>query len=118
MSKRDLLSILDLTPAEISHVVHRAAQLSDGRKSSALEGKSVALLFEKPSLRTKASFLVGIQQMGGFPFYMGPDEVGLGVREAISDVAKVLSRYVDCIVARVFSHAHLEELACIIPACR
>ncbi len=111
MSKRDLLSILDLTPAEISHVVHRAAQLSDGRKSSALEGKSVALLFEKPSLRTKASFLVGIQQMGGFPFYMGPDEVGLGVREAISDVAKVLSRYVDCIVARVFSHTNLEELA-------
>jgi len=111
MSKRDFLSILDLTPEEISHVVHRAVQLSEGQPSSALSGKSVALLFEKPSLRTKASFLVGIHQMGGYPFYMGPDEVGLGVREAVSDVAKVLSSYVDCIVARVFSHAHLGELA-------
>ena len=111
MSKRDFLSILDLTPEEIGHVVRRAVQLSDGQPSSALVGKSVALLFEKPSLRTKASFLVGIHQMGGYPFYMGPDEVGLGVREAVSDVAKVLSSYVDCIVARVFSHAHLGELA-------
>ena len=111
MSKRDFLSILDLTPEEISHVVHRAVQLSEGQPSSALAGKSVALLFEKPSLRTKASFMVGIHQMGGYPFYMGPDEVGLGVREAISDVAKVLCRYVDCIVARVFSHEHLVELA-------
>ena len=111
MSKRDFLSILDLTPEEISLVVHRAVELSEGQPSSALAGKNVALLFEKPSLRTKASFLVGIHQMGGYPFYMGPDEVGLGVREAVSDVAKVLSSYVDCIVARVFSHEHLEELA-------
>ena len=111
MSKRDFLSILDLTPQEISQVVNRGVRLSEGQPSSALSGKNVALLFEKPSLRTKASFLVGIHQMGGYPFYMGPDEVGLGVREAVSDVAKVLSRYVDCIVARVFSHAHLQELA-------
>ena len=76
-----------------------------------LAGKSVALLFEKPSLRTKVSFQVGVEQLGGHSLYMGGDEVGLGAREPVSDVARVLSGYVDCIVARVFSHGHLEELA-------
>ncbi|PZC50921.1 MAG: ornithine carbamoyltransferase [Chloroflexi bacterium] len=69
------------------------------------------MLFEKPSLRTKVSFDVGIRQMGGHPIYLGKDEVGLGGREAVSDVARVLSRYVDAIVARVFKHNTLEELA-------
>ena len=85
--------------------------MAEGRLSSALAGKTVVLLFEKPSLRTKASFQVGVSQMGGYSFYMGPDEVGLGVREAVSDVSKVLSRYVNCMVARVFSHVQLQELA-------
>ena len=111
MSKKDILSILDLTPSEIIQVVHRASCMAEGRPSSALAGKTVALLFEKPSLRTKASFQVGVSQMGGYSFYMGPDEVGLGVREAVSDVSKVLSRYVNCMVARVFSHVQLQELA-------
>lgn len=110
MQGKDLLSILDLDPEDIKHIVHRAHQMSSGATSRALDGKTVALLFEKPSLRTKASFHVAVQQLGGYSFYMGPDEVGLGVREAVSDVARVLSRYVDCIVARVFSHASLEEL--------
>ncbi len=110
MQGKDLLSILDLDPEDINHIVYRAHQMSSGVTSRALDGKTVALLFEKPSLRTKASFHVAVQQLGGYSFYMGPDEVGLGVREAVSDVARVLSRYVDCIVARVFSHASLEEL--------
>ena len=76
-----------------------------------LAGKSVVLLFEKPSLRTKVSFQVGVEQLGGHSLYMGGDEVGLGAREPVSDVARVLSGYVDCIVARVFSHGHLKELA-------
>jgi ornithine carbamoyltransferase len=82
-----------------------------GDQSNALGGKTIALMFEKPSLRTRASFHVGVQQLGGYSFYLGKDEVGLGVREPIADVARVLSRYVDCIVARVFSHAHLVDLA-------
>ena len=69
------------------------------------------MLFEKPSLRTRVSFDVGIKQLGGHPVYLGKDEVGLGGREAISDVAQVLSRYVDAIVARVYEHQTLEELA-------
>ena len=110
MQGKDLLSILDLDPKDIEHIVHRAHQMSSGTTSRALDGKTVALLFEKPSLRTKASFHVAVHQLGGYSFYMGPDEVGLGVREAVSDVARVLSRYVDCIVARVCSHASLEDL--------
>lgn len=110
MSRKDLLSILDLTPSEIAHVIDVACEMAAGRPSSVLAGKTVALLFEKPSLRTKVSFQVGVTQLGGYCLSMGPDEVGLGVREAVSDVAKVLSRYVDCIVARVYSHANIEEL--------
>ena len=111
MTKRDLLSVADLSPEEIRQVVGRASLLKGGEKSAALQGKSVALLFEKPSLRTRVSFDVGIKQLGGHPVYLGKDEVGLGGREAISDVAQVLSRYVDAIVARVYEHQTLEELA-------
>ena len=111
MVKRDLLSIADLSPGEIRQVVGRASLLKGGETSTALEGKSVAMLFEKPSLRTRVSFDVGIKQLGGHPVYLGRDEVGLGGREAISDVAQVLSRYVDAIVARVYQHQTLEDLA-------
>ena len=111
MVKRDLLSIADLSPEEIRQVVGRASLLKGGEKSAALHGKSIAMLFEKPSLRTRVSFDVGIKQLGGHPVYIGKDEVGLGGREAISDVAQVLSRYVDAIVARVYEHQTLEELA-------
>lgn len=107
----DLLSILDLEPQHIQSIVHRARQMSGEPAWPVLVGKNVALLFEKPSLRTKASFHVAVQQLGGYSFYMGPGEVELGAREAVSDVARVLSRYVDCIVARVNSHSNLEELA-------
>ncbi len=107
----DLLSILDLDPQQIQSIVHRAQQMSGEPAWPVLVGKTVALLFEKPSLRTKASFHVAVQQLGGYSFYMGPGEVEMGAREPISDVARVLSRYVDCIVARVNSHSSLEELA-------
>ena len=111
MAVRHLLSICDLGPREIGDVVKRARQLKSAPFPQVLAGKVVGLLFEKPSLRTKASFHVAVHQLGGYSFYMGPDEVGLGVREAISDVARVMSRYVDCMVARVASHSSLEELA-------
>ena len=110
MQGKDLLSIADLSSEDIAYIVHRAHQMTTEPARPVLAGKTVALLFEKPSLRTRASFHVAIQQLGGYSFYMGPDEVGLGEREPVSDVARVLSRYVDCIVARVFSHSSLEEL--------
>ena len=110
--KRDFISITDLTSQEILSIVDRAQEIKNRSGIKPLDGMRVALLFEKPSLRTKVSFQIGIQELGGFSLYLGPDEVGLGEREPVSDVARVLSGYVDCIVARVFSHEILQELAC------
>ena len=115
-ARPNLLSVADLSPEDTGAIVRRALELKTGPKAgpaagNALRGKSIALLFEKPSLRTKVSFMVGIQELGGYGLYLGPEEVGLGVREPASDVARVLSGYVDCIVARVNSHRSLEELA-------
>ncbi len=111
VEKRDFLSVTDITPDETRRLVQRSAQGKSRPPGQPLAGKSVALLFEKPSLRTRVSFQVGIQQLGGYSLFMGREEVGLGGREPVSDVAKVLSGYVDCIVARVFQHEHLVELA-------
>jgi len=111
MVKRDFLSIADLNATELLAILDRARRMKAGERGAPLAGKSVALLFEKPSLRTKASFMVGIQELGGYSFYMGRDEVGLGQREPIADVARVLSRYVQGIVARVFAHSSVAELA-------
>jgi len=82
-----------------------------GSTERLLSGKSVALLFEKPSLRTKVSFDIATEQLGGHPVYLSPAEVGMGKRESGSDVARVLCRYVDGIVARTFSHQTLLTLA-------
>ena len=109
--KRDLLSITDLSSQEALQIIRRARQMKGESPGKALAGKNIALLFEKPSLRTRVSFEVGIQQLGGHPIYLGQQEVGLGVREPVSDMARVLSGYVDCIVARVSSHDNLVELA-------
>ena len=109
--KRDFLSVTDISPEETRRLIERAAQGKSRPAGQPLAGKSVALLFEKPSLRTRVSFQVGIQQLGGYSLFMGREEVGLGGREPVSDVAKVLSGYVDCIVARVFQHERLVELA-------
>lgn len=109
--KRDFISITDLTVGENRQIIQRARQMKSEPGASPLAGKSVALLFEKPSLRTRTSFEVGIYQLGGHSIYLGQQEVGLGTRESASDVARVLSGYVDCIVARVSSHHQLQELA-------
>ena len=85
--------------------------LKDSGRSSALAGKTLALLFEKPSLRTRVSFHVAMRQLGGDCIYLSPAEVGLGTREPVEDVARVLSRYVDCIAARTFAHETVEALA-------
>ena len=108
---KDFLSISDLTPNEVHQLVQQSLQAKRGETRRELEGKVVALVFEKPSLRTRVSFEVGIRQMGGQCIYLGPDDVGLGVREPVPDVARVLDRWVDAIVARVFSHRTLELLS-------
>lgn len=111
--KRDFLTISDISADETRQLIDRAIELkavTPGRVQP-LAGKRVALLFEKPSLRTRVSFQIGIAELGGFSLYMSPEEVGLGRREPVSDVARVLSGYVDAVIARVNSHDSLVELA-------
>jgi len=109
---KHFLSITDLTAKEIWQVLLLAQKLKDGQTSNeALLNKSVVMLFEKPSLRTKLSFDLAINQLGGHSIYFGSQEVGLGKREKISDVARVVSSMADLIVARVFSHKSLVEFA-------
>jgi len=107
---RDLVSITDLSSSELDRVLDVAIELK-GSRQPLLTGQTLALLFEKPSLRTRVSFHVAMRQLGGDCLYLSPPEVGLGERETASDVARVLSRYVDCIAARTFEMATVEELA-------
>lgn len=108
---RDLVSITDLSSAEVWDVIQRAAASKKGKKSQTLRGKTLALLFEKPSLRTRVSFDVAMDQLGGHCVYLSPQEVGLGKRESAADVARVLERYVNAIAARTFAHETVQALA-------
>jgi ornithine carbamoyltransferase len=108
---KDLLSVADLSAAEIEKVMAQALKMKRGTTPQLLSGKILALVFEKPSLRTRVSFEVAAHQLGGYCLYLSPDEVGLGKREPVSDVAQVLSRYVNGIIARTFSHETLQALA-------
>ena len=103
---------------ERSKIIRRAAetlreQRRIGRVPAALAGRTVALLFEKPSLRTRVTFDVGLKLLGGHPVYLSPEEVGIGHRETATDVGRNLSRWVDGIVFRTFGHDTLVELASV-----
>jgi len=108
---KDLLSIADLNREDIPLLISRAIELKEEGWRHSLSEKTLALLFEKPSLRTRVSFEMAMRQLGGYAIYLSPAEVGLGKREPVPDVARVLSRYVDAIAARTFSHETLELLA-------
>ncbi len=111
MKTKHLLSVADLNAAEIEKIISKTIELKRGLTPQLLRDKVLVLVFEKPSLRTRVSFEVAIRQLGGCSFYLSPDEVGLGKREPVSDVARVLSRYVDGIIARTFSHETVKALA-------
>lgn len=112
MRGRDVLSIADLSPDEVARILNVALSLKrDGGGQDLLRGKTLALLFEKPSLRTRVSFDVAMQELGGHAIYLSQAEVGLGQREPVSDIARVLSRYVDVIAARTYAHQTLLDLA-------
>lgn len=112
MRGRDLLSITDLSPDEVDKILQTALSMKrDGGGTNLLERKTLGLIFEKPSLRTRVSFDVAMQQLGGHAVYLNQAEVGLGQREPVADVARVLSRYVDVIAARTYSHQTLVDLA-------
>ena len=111
MRGRDVLSISDLSPEELDFLLRTALAMKRDGSRPVLQGKTIAMLFEKPSLRTRVSFEVGMQQLGGSAVYLSQAEVGLGQREPVADVARVLSRYVVGIVARTYAQSTLEELA-------
>jgi len=115
MKKRDVLTLRDLEYPEISEILSLAASLrkqrAEGGNQPVLAGKKSALVFQKPSLRTRATFELGMVELGGYALFLGPDEINLGVRESPADCARVLSRLVDLIVVRTFGHQILEEMA-------
>ena len=107
---RHLLASYDLQAEEVDFLLKSASALKSN-PNRILEGKQLALLFEKPSLRTRVSFQVAMRYLGGETTYLAPQEVGLGEREAIKDVARVLSRYLDIIAVRTFAQEIVEEFA-------
>ncbi|MFA0758968.1 MAG: hypothetical protein KEFWMYNX_001205 [Candidatus Fervidibacter sp.] len=112
---RDFLSVADVTADEVMALFAAAQRFKrltpTERERACLTGKSVALLFEKPSLRTRVTFELAVVQLGGYPVVLTQSEIGLGQREAVKDVARNLDRWVNAIVARVYAHRTLEELA-------
>ncbi len=113
MPAKDFLSIRNFTPQQIRQFLHVAMQVKayPGAYSGALKGKTLAMIFEKPSLRTRVSFDVGIEELGGHPLYLSPAEISLGKRESVFDVAKNLERMVQGIMIRTFSHDIVIEMA-------
>jgi len=116
MKSKHFVSI-DRTPLEDLHQIfdvterQKIALEQEGRLGAICDGKTLGMLFEKPSLRTRVSFEVAITQLGGHVTFLGAEEVQLGKREAVRDFARVICRYVDCVVARVFKHKHVLEIA-------
>ncbi|MBL7070324.1 MAG: ornithine carbamoyltransferase [Candidatus Omnitrophica bacterium] len=111
--KKDLVSIKDLSNKDVADIFELTAKLKKNKAkfTKVLSGKTLALVFQKPSNRTRVSFEVGMYQLGGNSFYLAPHEVSIGVRESVQDVAKTLSRYVDGIVLRTFEHKNILEMA-------
>ncbi|MSQ09845.1 MAG: ornithine carbamoyltransferase [Dehalococcoidia bacterium] len=101
----------DLDTPKLQALLNRVAAFKSGRDETQFRGKTLALLFEKPSLRTRTSFEVAIRRLGGHSIYYGPQEIGLGQRESVRDVVLVLSRFVDAIAARTFVHSTVTEMA-------
>jgi ornithine carbamoyltransferase len=108
---RDLISIAELDADELEAFLSTAARLKRGDYPQALAGQTLALLFEKPSLRTRVSFDVAMHQLGGHTVYLSQSEIGLGQREPVADVARVLSRYVQGIAARTYAQQSIADLA-------
>jgi ornithine carbamoyltransferase len=113
--KKDFIAVSDYSPAELQGMLNLAIRLKKERETGGnipiLKGKVLAMVFQKPSLRTRVSFDMAMRHLGGDALYLSPNEIGFGQRESIADIARVLSGYVDAIMARVFEHQHVVELA-------
>ncbi len=112
---KHFLDVSDHSPAEIQDILDLAIRLKKeyfaGGNPPLFKGKVLGMIFQKPSLRTRVSFDMAMRHMGGDALYLSPNEIGLGKRESIADVARVMSGYVQAVMARVFEHAHVVELA-------
>src|SRR3990170_6583846 len=115
MKCKDLVSLADLSKEDIRKIIALAlwlkAEVKAGRSRPLLAGKTLGMIFNKPSLRTRVSFEVAMLQLGGNALYLSPNEVRMGEREGVGDVARVLSRYVDIIAARTNYHQDVAMLA-------
>ncbi|NLE07883.1 MAG: ornithine carbamoyltransferase [Dehalococcoidales bacterium] len=111
MKGHSFLSISDMTADEIHSLIYAAVKSKQQPWSTVCERKTLAILFEKPSMRTRVSFEMAMRQLGGQTIYLSQAEVGLGSRESIPDVARVMSRFVDVLAVRTFAHSIVEELA-------
>jgi ornithine carbamoyltransferase len=115
MKGKNLISINDLSQEEVAQILETAEIMKlrhySNEEQPLLKGKVLGMIFQKPSLRTRVSFEAGMIQLGGAAIYLGPEDIKLGQREATKDIAQVLSRYVDGIMARTFSHEIILELA-------
>ncbi|HZC44835.1 MAG TPA: ornithine carbamoyltransferase [Candidatus Acidoferrum sp.] len=113
--KRDFLDLSSLTPAELSGLLALGARLKSelkiGLEHPYLRGRTLAMVFQKPSLRTRVTFETGMAQLGGHAIYLAPNDIGIGERESVKDVARNISRSVDLIMIRTFSHDTAVELA-------
>lgn len=113
--KGDFISLADFSSKQLWDWLNLARDLKvewqGGGNRPVLQGKVLGMIFQKPSLRTRVSFEMGMKHLGGDALYLSPQEIGLGGRESVADVARVLSRYVDGIMARVFAHDHVVQLA-------
>ncbi|HET7325108.1 MAG TPA: ornithine carbamoyltransferase, partial [Halococcus sp.] len=111
---RHFTDVDDLSATELETVLDAASefktQLKRDEPHSVLERRTLGMVFEKPSTRTRVSFETGMTQLGGHAIFLGPDDIGLGKREPLKDTARTLSGYVDCAMVRLFEHADLEEL--------
>lgn len=113
--KKDFLSIADYSKTELEDIIELTRELKQktrkGEQHHLCKGKTMSMIFAKPSARTRISFETGMYQLGGYALYLAPTDIGIGTREAVKDVARVISRYNDIIMARLFDHAHILELA-------
>ena len=112
---RDFLSIHDYTREEVAYILQFALQLKKmqkaGEQHQVLAGKTLGMIFQKPSTRTRVSFEVGMYQLGGYPLFLSPNDMQIGRGETIKDTALTLSRYLDGIMIRTYSHDEVLELA-------
>jgi ornithine carbamoyltransferase len=112
---KDFVSIADYSRDEIEAIFDLTKELKDktkrGEEHHVCKGKTMSMIFAKPSARTRISFETGMYQLGGYALYLSPNDIGIGKRETVKDIAKVISRYNDIIMARLFKHEHMLELA-------